>query len=269
MLSGIRCMKKTELSLSEIRNISLMLLDEVHCFCVNNNLRYTLFHGSLLGAIRHKGFIPWDDDIDIAMPRTDYEIFIDKFISTKCKVVSYKKDIRYYLPWAKVCDLNTIKEENIKDQNGLIMGVNIDVYPVDTISNEKQIASIIKKRNRYEKYREYALCEFNNPLKKAFSLFFRGKANYFSKLIDKCNQQYSKDQPKYFITTEVYNVKPTFFSLNMFDNLILAEFENRKYFISDNYDELLSKRLGNYLELPPVEERKRHHTYIAYKYVDE
>ena len=129
-------MKKVELSLLEIRKISLQILDEVHRFCVSNQLRYTLFHGSLLGAVRHKGFIPWDDDIDIAMPRRDYEIFIQKFFAKNCKVFSIKNESRYYLPWAKVCDCKTIKEENILNQDDLVLGVNIDLYPVDTISNK-------------------------------------------------------------------------------------------------------------------------------------
>ena len=262
-------MKKVELSLAETRSISLIVLDEVHRFCVSNGLKYSLFHGSLLGAVRHKGFIPWDDDIDVAMPRKDYEIFIEKFISPVCKVVSYKNDFRYYLPWAKVCDLSTIKEEDILDQRGLTLGINIDVYPVDTISDENQIFSIIKNRNKYERYREYSLCKFKNPFKKLYALFFRGKANKFSRLIDECNQKFSDLNPKYFITTEVYNIKPTLFSLDIFENPILVDFETGKYYISKDYDELLKKRLGNYHELPPIEERKRHHTYIAYKYINE
>ena len=262
-------MKKVELTLEEIRSVSLQILDEIHHFCVLNNLKYTLFHGSLLGAVRHKGFIPWDDDMDIAMPRNDYEIFLKIYKSRSSKVISFKHDLRYYLPWAKVYDLNTEKKEDILDQDGLVLGVNIDVYPVDTISDKKQLLKIIKKRKKYERYREYSLCKFSNPFKKMFALFFRGKANKYSQLIDRVNQEFSHGKANYFVTSEVYNVKPTYFSIDMFDNLLLMPFEDREYFVTKNFDELLKKRLGNYTELPPEIERKRHHAFKSYKYIDE
>ena len=68
-----------EMNIQEVQHISLELLKEVHEFCVENDVKYTLFSGTLIGAIRHHGFIPWDDDLDIAMPRPDYEKFIHSF----------------------------------------------------------------------------------------------------------------------------------------------------------------------------------------------
>ena len=72
-----------EMNIQEVQHISLELLKEVHEFCVENDVKYTLFSGTLIGAIRHHGFIPWDDDLDIAMPRPDYEKFIHSFKSKK------------------------------------------------------------------------------------------------------------------------------------------------------------------------------------------
>ena len=251
------------LSIDEIRKISLAVMDEIHNYCVLNGLRYSLFHGSLLGAVRHSGFIPWDDDMDIAMPRSDYEFFINNFSSSLCKVVSCNNDSSYYLPWAKVSDNNTVKIEHIRN-NKCILGVNIDIYPVDTVGEDIELDKIIKKRKRLERYREYSLCVFKNPFKKLFSMFFSGKSNKYSRIINKTNQMFSNNKPSFFITTEVYNVKRALFSLDMFNNLLLVKFEDRKYFISKNYDELLTKRLGNYMILPPPEDRIRHHDFVVY-----
>ena len=253
-----------ELTIDEIKNISLEILEDVHNFCLENKIKYTLFHGSLLGAIRHKGFIPWDDDVDIAMPRKDYDYFIANYKSKNYKVITYANNKDYYLPWAKVYSTETIKIEDIDISDDFTIGVNIDVYPIDSIEKEDQIFAIVKKRKRIERKREFAICKFSNPFKVLFTLPFKGKANKYSRMIDDVNKCYSNKECNFLISGEVYNIKPTVFSKDMFENLLCIEFENKKFFASKNYDELLTKRLGDYHQLPPVSERKRHHSYKAY-----
>ena len=78
------------ISQEEIRSIQIAILNSVDAFCRKNNLKYSLAYGTLIGAVRHKGFIPWDDDIDIIMPRPDYDRFVAKYKDSVYDVLSYR-----------------------------------------------------------------------------------------------------------------------------------------------------------------------------------
>ena len=131
----------------ELKKIELNILKDVHDYCVGNNLKYYLWYGTLLGAVRHHGFIPWDDDVDIAMPRKDYDYFIKHYISEKYNVEACETVSTYQMPFAKVYDINTIKKEPIYYKKGVTRGVDIDIFPLDEISNEMTVDTI-KKRKR-------------------------------------------------------------------------------------------------------------------------
>ena len=127
-------MKK--ISLDEMKRMQLDILKDVHRFCIENNIHYTLIFGTLLGAIRHKGYIPWDDDIDIAMMRPDYEKFVAHYKHKDgwYHVYDFRKDKDYHNPYAKVADTRTLLEENVSTKN---IGVNIDVFPFDYMFDKK------------------------------------------------------------------------------------------------------------------------------------
>lgn len=95
------------MTLKEIQNVSLDILKDLHKFCVENNINYTLCGGTLLGAIRHNGFIPWDDDVDVAMPRPDYERFIKEFHSEKGYILKARgaSDDDTFMAYARICDI--------------------------------------------------------------------------------------------------------------------------------------------------------------------
>lgn len=125
-------MKKLTAEEIKIKEIDMLL--ELHCFCIKNNLRYYISGGTLLGAIRHKGFIPWDDDIDVCMPRNDYQILLEKFFSDK-------KNLRlitsFDIPFAKIVDLN-ISINSKFDLSKSKKFLWIDIFPVDGLPENIQ-----------------------------------------------------------------------------------------------------------------------------------
>ena len=140
-------MKKIEEK--ELKSIELNILKDIHTFCEMNNLTYYLCGGTLLGAVRHRGFIPWDDDIDIFMPRVDYDRFLTEYASKQYTVLCHKNTQGYYLPFAKVVDKSTrIEETLVKSIPNC--GVYVDVFPIDGFSNNVDTAkSMVKKAKRY------------------------------------------------------------------------------------------------------------------------
>ena len=131
------------LNLQEIQQVLLGILKEIDSFCRVHNIRYSLAGGSLLGALRHKGFIPWDDDADIIMPRPDYERFIslyNKESNSHFHVLTQEHtDDKWYVNcYSKMEDCNTVSTEWGLRKSSII-GINIDVFPVDGLPDDPQI----------------------------------------------------------------------------------------------------------------------------------
>lgn len=138
----------------EFRQKLISILKFLIHICEHHNIRYYSIAGTLIGAVRHKGFIPWDDDIDIVMPRADYNRFIEAFRTVENNQIGIhmpKANNKYYLPYVRLYDKNTslISRPNIKYDTGLFL----DVFPLDNISDKKDIQ--INQFLTYKRYRDY------------------------------------------------------------------------------------------------------------------
>lgn len=262
-----------ELNLDEIKKIQIIILDEVVKFCNQEKLSYFLGYGTLLGAIRHNGYIPWDDDIDLIMPRPDYEIFIHTFNdkSLEFKVYSHFTEQDYYLPFAKVSYEKTrlIEQTDISFDN---IGVNIDIFPLDGCGNDKKEVTMLMKKIRI--FRNIlTIKSVSIDSKRALHknlILLLGKIalkpiNY-RKIVNKISKYSMKFK---FITSEWvgclvwnYGVKEIM-KKEIFMNQTYIEFEGKNYLSPLDFNTYLSCLYSDYLTLPPIAKRVTHHKYKA------
>lgn len=259
----------------DIQPLLLSIMCKIDKLCRENNLKYQLFAGTLIGAIRHKGFIPWDDDIDIVMPREDYEKIGDIINNSNLgiKYISYEKNNEYMYAFAKVYDTSTRIEvkhyREIKD-----LGLYVDIFPIDEQGSDLRKAKALVKKMRwlnsflYEsdliKYTRTAKKWYMEPVK--FMTYPVAKFFGTKYWIEKMNAL----AKKYNGTNSIYhgiNVDPCYHVVlkkEYFDNSLEWDFEGHRFFIPCGYDEILRTNYGDYMQLPPVEKRHSDHNMEAY-----
>lgn len=268
-----------KLALDDIKKIELELMRQVDSICRERGFRYTLIGGTLLGAVRHKGFIPWDDDIDIAMPRRDYDQFIDYCINnnTSFDIISSQTTQDYNYLFAKICDRKTVIQNSSEKWCGNNnVGVYIDVFPLDgmgmnlkeanhnfnrtTFKRELLVAATWKQFTRsktksilYEplRFAFYVISRFVNPKKIISSL-----ENRFRKI--------SFDTSAYVGCYCGSYRRKEIMPATIFQDYIEMEFENTSFMGIKRYDDNLKKIYGDYMKLPPKEKRVTHHSYEVF-----
>lgn len=266
-----------EINLDQLKKIELQLLLAVHEICEKENLRYSLGGGTLLGAVRHQGFIPWDDDIDIMMPRPDYDALISYCLShdVPFKIRSWETDKSYVDLSAKIYEPNTVLEdENIIDGNKI--GVNIDVFPIDGLGNTykkavKAFKSTSFKRNlliaaHWKKFfRSKTHAWYYEPFR--FTFFILSRFVNKSKLFAKIQKKYTKidfNSVNFAAAVGGSYREREILPQDVFTDYVELPFEEFHFKAIAQYDKYLSSIYGNYMELPPEEKRISHHTFKAY-----
>ena len=264
-----------ELSLQEMKEIEFDILKELDSFCKKNNIRYFISHGTLLGAIRYKGFIPWDDDIDVLVPREDYKRLISIYKDNEnYHLYSYEKDHSFLFPYAKLVDMQTVKDESSYD-NGVRLGLDVDIFPLDAWSDDLEEA---KRESAYIQMNLFRLGltklrhpDSAQPLKrfvKGVAMAFckmRGSEHYLKNVMDQA-KKYNGSMTKY-LGNKAWNVykQKDIIPADAFAEAIEIEFNGEKFPTMVGYDAFLSSLYGDYMPEPPKEKQKTHHRFKAYK----
>ena len=261
----------------DIQLVSLDILKDVHEFCVNNDIKYTLFGGSLIGAIRHNGFIPWDDDVDIAMPRPEYERFVSTYKSDKgYKLIHREKGKNdVFLAYARVCDMNkTYVDAQNLPWSKYKTGVWIDIFPLDGMPIDIDEAKKHTKMANDLFYRGKRARIIKAALHKDRGFIIRMKLfllclclPYYSKwgkLIELCKKyDYSESKAYSNLSFGGYGFKE-YCTKEVLDGYHLHRFEDSEFFIMNGYDKALRNKYGDYMTPPPEEKRIRGHHFECY-----
>ena len=264
-----------ELTLQELKDTEFEMLKLFDDFCKENNIRYFLAYGTLLGAIRYKKFIPWDDDVDVLVPREDYNRLINLFKDTeRYRLFAFEKDQSYFYPFAKICDMTTRKVEDGYN-NGIDLGVDIDIFPLDAFDDDLEEAN--KEAIRIKKYMfrlgltKLKKPDSKNPVKRiakgCLMSFCKmlGAKHYIKKII----KETCKDGQtgKNYVGCKVWCVYGTkgVIPAEAFADSVDVEFEGRMFPAPVGYDIYLTCLYGDYLPEPPKEKQKTHHGFKAYK----
>ena len=260
-----------KIDIDEMKRIQVELLQEVDAFCRTNNINYWLDCGTLLGAIRHKGFIPWDDDIDIGMLRPDYDKFMQLFNKEHehYKAYSIENKEGFLYPFIKIMDTRTVLYE--PDEKGAKLSVAIDLFVYDNApDDERKLRRMYRKRDLYislHNIRSRLYFTKQKPvvylmkcIMYPFLLIF--PKTFFVKRIVKNAKRYSDMQTKSVGNFTSY----TKFVANkkIFSEFINVEFEGRTYRAPIGYDEWLKLFYNDYMTLPPLEKRVSHHEFKAF-----
>ena len=246
--------------------------------CEEHNINYFGSGGTVLGAVRHQGLIPWDDDIDVYMLRNDYE----KFLSLKNQIkgsgfeICTIDDKNYYLPYAKFCNANTTIWER-KDLP-YIMGVFIDIFPLDECNGD--VEQIRNKRKTFgdifEKY-FYSIKKLDTQkvieywksgykkrclaiIKEFTLLHMPGNQDYYKKNVLDYIEMIKGGKGNFlFHIFFTYDVEKEIFKKEWFEDYIELPFEDFKIRVAKGYKEYLIQMFGDYMTPPPPEKQKSRH----------
>lgn len=258
-------------TLKEMQSILLDILIHLDKVCRKHNLKYMMVDGTLLGAVRHKGFIPWDDDIDVWMPREDYDklaqyVNADKSSPYRFQTPQNTKGFTY--SYGKLVDTRTIVEEKVDIK--MEMGLFIDVFPYDGLPKPgtKKYNKFLSKCMFLQRQRLASLFTWEESKirrnNSAFGFFAWGVRKAvgcvrISRMIDKNARKYPVSGSEMVGCLGGGYMKNQMMEKEIVENITELEFEGYKLYAPKDYDRYLKKLYGDYMILPPIEKQKIQH----------
>lgn len=261
------------ISIDESKELQIELLKTIHEICEKYGLTYYMMFGSLIGAVRHHGFIPWDDDIDICMPRKDYAKFFELLNQEQAhgmRAVCCENEDKYYLPFGKVINTLTILKENVSCSYEL--GIYVDVFPLDLLSSDKKLNQRLKRRilvlRRLLAIKLNPGSDKRKGLRKILHYVLNHTVtqinmNKISTRINTLSQMAEIDDATMcgiLSNTDERGIQREY-KCDWFSGKQLMEFEGLNIWVPSGYVEILRYIYGDYVILPPEETRRSAHEY--------
>ena len=239
--------------LDKLHKCQVEMLDIIDDFCIKNNLSYYLSGGTLLGAVRHNGFIPWDDDVDIVMPREDYDFLLKNFQQELGKdyfLQTCFTDEGYGRDFAKLRKNNTIFLEQVDAHvDNRHHGIFLDIFPLE-YSKERKKGLDKAKYRLYQALDSYIVCKRGKiPVSKKGKLF----SLIPMKTLLPIREKLKKGKGDYYF----FSFCGTFHK-SFYEPSAKLLFEGKEYSVPNKYDDLLRSQYGDYMQLPPEDKRVTH-----------
>lgn len=252
--------------LEDLKQIELDILREFVEVCEQLDLRYYLLGGTLLGAVRHQGFIPWDDDIDVGMPREDYDIFVrkaQKMLPSHLFIQTIETDPGYVNCFAKIRNSDTTFIESSAVHMRINHGVFMDVFPLDYYPEDAQEQIKLDSRKKWLLRRigvEFKLSAYNTPKGRAKKRIIKMLYPSVSAAIKKREQLY-RSTPHSGLMANHGGAwgKKEIIPTSWYGDGTTVTFEGMRLRAPAEYDKWLTQVYGDYMQLPPVEKRVGHH----------
>lgn len=275
-----------EIKNEEIQKVELKILKVLSAICEKESLEYFLMYGTLLGAVRHKGFIPWDDDLDIMMKRFDYDKLLQYLILHEKELEPYKlfsklNNPDYPFMIARFCDTRYKYLANNEADCG--MGIFIDIYPLDGAGHSwrevqrngnyfrflSSMCFLASREHFFLSRKEYSAKINLKTTTIKFPLYLVAKmfgVKYFLKRLDTLKDKYKYEECDFVgPTTWQSDYKRDVMKKEWVDKTVFIEFEGEKFRVPKEYKKVLEHKYGNYMEMPPAEKQVATHDYKVYK----
>ena len=264
-----------EIGLNELKSIQLDILEALHGFCSSRGLSYSISNGTLIGSVIYGGYIPWDDDIDVTMPRADYDRLVSEFpelLDGRYRLLSMERNSRWDRFFAKLCDERTVMLENRRD--AVETGVNIDIFPADTAPDDQADFERWRRR-RLAIHRIYELKERRLSSHRAWwktALLIPAKLLLLPVgkrcLCDMAEREAKRwngavSASRACSLVNGYHITAPYSSA-LFGSLEETLFENRPCIRFSNYDEYLRAGYGDYMKEIPEDKQVSHHCFEAF-----
>jgi lipopolysaccharide cholinephosphotransferase len=252
----------------ELRQLQLAIMDDIHQFCEQNGIRYSLAGGTLIGAFRHQGYIPWDDDIDIYLMRSDYERFLKEYKDKngRFQLLCPEQTEHYFYTFAKVIDTQTVMIED--ETEGYEIGVYVDVFPLDYVTdNLRHRQRIFRWKHLLYKIRRCKISQ-KNYLKSKLAYYCYRYLPVSVGTIEWLIEYYiHRRKPSKTICEMCETDRPLHgcFSVHAMKSTIDVPFEGRRYKSMIGYDLYLTNTYGDYMKIPPKDQQIQHKFKAYYK----